>query len=319
MKIPETYVLGKFYAHSGSPELKRHDNVYNASCPICREGKNWGKKKRLYYYPSTNSFFCFNCSRSWSAISWIKEACNLTKDEIYSEILDNENSFDITNHFDNQRKTIKKVFPDLPYDSINLFDQLQNNFYQKNNFFKKAVEYVHARRLNLAINKPRKIYLSLTDFHHKNRICIPFLNTKNQIVFYQSRCLDEKSPKYLGKINADKTIFGVENIQQNIDSIFIFEGPIDAMFVLNGVAAAGLTLTKTQTNQLLEFPLHKKIWVLDNPKFDETSRNKTKELVNKGYNVFRWPTNLEYKDFNEWAVKEKLNSIDYSLIKGNLY
>jgi hypothetical protein len=319
MKIPETYVLGKFYAHSGEPELKRYDNVYNASCPVCREGKSWGKKKRLYYYPTTNSFFCFNCSRSWSAFNWIQEVCNLTKEEIFSEILDNRSSFDITNQITRKETSNKKKFPDLPFDSINLFDPLQIDFYQQNDIFKKAVNYIEHRRLNLAVNKPHSLYLSLTDYHHKNRICIPFLNTKKQIVFYQSRCLDNSNPKYLGKINSDKTLFGIERVKQNIDTIFIFEGPIDAMFTINGVAAAGLNLTKNQINQLLEFPFHKKIWVLDNPKYDETARQKTKELVSKGSVVFRWPNELKYKDFNEWAVNENLNSIDYNLIKNNIY
>lgn len=318
MKIPETYVLGKFYAYSGEPEFKKYDNTYNACCPICREGKSWGKKKRLYYYPTTNSFFCFNCSKSWTALNWIKEACSLSYDEIKSEIIQDKSGFDITNVINAEKKS-KKNLPDLPYDSINLFDETQVNFYKSNQTFQNALEYIDSRKLSTAVNKSPYLYISLTDFFHKDRICIPFQDRNKKTVFYQTRCLDNSIPKYLGKIGYDKTLFGIDRVDQDLDYIFIFEGPIDAMFIKNGVAAAGLTLNKTQTNQLLEFPFHKKIWVLDNPKYDTAAKKKTSELIERGHLVFKWPINLDYKDFNEMAVKEDLNEISFELIIKNLY
>lgn len=318
MNLPETYVLGKFYTYTGEPEFRKHDNVYNAGCPVCHEGKSWGKKKRLYYYPSTNSFFCFNCNRSWNALGWLTEACGLSREEIQAEVLENKTTFDISNKL-SSKKPNKRILPDLPYDSINLNDLIQRNFYKGNNIFNSAIEYLEKRRLFTAVNRSKNLYLSLTDFYHKNRICIPFLDRNNKILFYQTRALDNTNPKYLGKIGYDKTLFGIDKIDNDLDYLFIFEGPIDAMFVKNGLAAAGLNLTKTQTHQLLEFPLHKKIWVLDNPKYDKSAKVKIQELVNKGYSVFRWPLDLEYKDFNEMAVKENKDEIDYSLITSNLY
>jgi hypothetical protein len=86
MKLPETYILNKFYAYSGEPEFKKFDNTYNAGCPICKEGKSWGSKKRLYFYPTSNTFYCFNCSRNWSALNWILEVSGLSKEEVFSEI-----------------------------------------------------------------------------------------------------------------------------------------------------------------------------------------------------------------------------------------
>ena len=318
MKIPDSYVLGKFYAYSGDPEFRKYDSTYTAGCPVCREGKSWGKKKRLFYYPNTSSFFCFNCSKSWTSLNWIREVCNLTREEIESEILQNKSSFDIGGKID-FKKNVKRSLPDLPYDSINLCDQVQRKFYETNKIFKTALDYAENRRLFSAVNKPSNLYISLTDIYHKNRLCIPFQNRNKKTVFYQTRALDDSNPRYLGKIGYDKTLFGIDRIDDNFDYIFIFEGPIDAMFVKNGVGAAGLKMTSTQMSQLQEFPFHKKIWVLDNSKFDKTAKEKTMELVNNSQKVFRWPAEMDYKDFNDMAVKENLDEIDYKIILNNLF
>ena len=52
--IPEGYVAEKFYQYAGYPKYKKLTNVYEAGCPICREGKSWGKKRRLYYVVKDN-------------------------------------------------------------------------------------------------------------------------------------------------------------------------------------------------------------------------------------------------------------------------
>lgn len=317
MIIPQTYILNKFYSYAIDPVFRKHDGAYNAACPVCKEGKSLGKKKRLFYYPTSNTFHCFNCSRTWSAYSWILKVSGITKDEMVYEINSNTSSTDITKKTNSKIQRNKKV-TELPYDSINLFDKVQQEFYKTNSFFKKAVNYIENRRLDKAINKSPNLFVSLTDFTHKNRICIPFYDRHKKISFYQTRAIDNTEPRYLGKENADKTIFGIDRINTDLNYIFIFEGPIDAMFVKNGVSAAGLSLTQTQKHQLEEFPFYEKIWVLDNPKFDETAKEKTKELLSKGEKVFKWPQGLSYKDFNEMAIFEELDEIPYQKIIDNI-
>lgn len=318
MVIPETYILNKFYSYAIDPVFRKHDGTYNAGCPICREGKSLGKKKRLFYYPKTNTFHCFNCSRTWSAYSWIQKTSGLTKDEMFSEIQSNTTSIDVTKKTKALKPT-RKAASTLPYDSINLFDDVQQKYYSGNVFFKKALTYIKERRLDVAVNKSPSLYISLTDFFHKNRLCIPFLDENNKIVFYQSRALDNSEPRYLGKDGADKTLFGVDRIDPYIPAIFIFEGPIDAMFVKNGVAAAGLNLTETQQKQLAGFPFHEKIWVLDNPSFDETAKEKTEQLLHKKEKVFNWPSGMSYKDINEMAMSEEINEVPYEVFLKNIF
>jgi DNA primase len=317
-RLPETYVLNKFMSYAIEPEFKKHTGQYNAACPICKEGKSFGKKKRLWYYPSSNTFHCFNCNQTWSALNWIKKTTGMSFEEIQIELSTNDISLDVFKTELGTSSFKRKELPDLPYDSINVFDIIQQQYYQKSRDFQNALLYAKNRRLDTAINKSPNLFISLTDNIHANRLCIPFYDRNKKVVFYQTRALDRTEPRYLGKAGYDKTVFGIDRVEADIPYIFLFEGPIDSMFVKNGVGVAGISLTKTQSIQLAEFPFHKRIWVLDNPQHDDTAKNKVKDLLSKGESVFNWNIGCGYKDFNEWAVFEDLDEIPYQGIIDNL-
>ena len=315
MLPPEAYVIQKFLSTAHTPTYNRHSKTYIAGCPVCKEGKSFGKKKRLHFYTKTLSFYCFNCNRSWTAYAWLKEACRLSYKEIQQDILSSNYRVDITNRLFS--KDVVKPSSSLPYDSIDLFNQAQIEHYKNNNIIQNALNTINLRRLNTAINRPKHLYISLTDFTHKNRLCIPFYNLRDEVVFFQSRSLDGTLPKYLSKSNAEKSFYGLNNISSSLDYIFIFEGPIDAMFVQNGIAATGLTLTAAQQATLASYPFHKKIWVLDNQERDIAAKKKTDELIKTKSSVFVWPKNIPCKDFNELAVLLKQDSISHKFILKN--
>ncbi len=316
-KLPTAYVLSKFLVYSFDPTLRKNDGIYNAGCPICKEGKSLGKKKRLFYYPQSNSFYCWNCNRNWNALEWLTRVTGSSREEIEWEVNSGDYSTDLTKIvFDG--KGTKKVLPSLPYDCINLSDPQQQQYWQNKSSYQQARDYIKSRRLDTAINRPTNYYLSLTDYIHKDRLIIPYLDSNKQIVFYQSRALDGSEPRYLNKIGYEKTVFGIERIDQSLDYIFLCEGPMDSMFTKNGVCLAGLVLTKTQKRQLAAFPLMKKIWVLDNPRKDSAAQQKIVELLEEGQQGFRWP-DVPYKDLNEMAVKKGIDEIPAEWILQNLY
>ena len=63
-KLPEEYVLTKFFQFAGTPKHNKATNTYMASCPSCMEGKSWNKKRRLYYIPAEDYLYCHNCQRA---------------------------------------------------------------------------------------------------------------------------------------------------------------------------------------------------------------------------------------------------------------
>lgn len=320
-KLPSAYVLSKFLVHSYEPLIRKHDGIYNAGCPVCKEGKSLGKKKRLFYYPQSNSFYCWNCSRGWTAHQWLEQVTGLSRDDLEAEALSGEYSTDLTKSIFGEERHSKKKLPSLPRDSINLSDPLQIQYWKNNGSVQRALDYIKSRRLDTAVNRPLNYYLSLTDYFHKDRLIIPYLDINKQIIFYQSRALDGTEPRYLNKVGYDKSLFGIERIDPTIDYIFQTEGPTDSMLLKNGICLAGLVLTKTQKKQLVNFPFHQKIWILDNPKFDSEDKvvqRKIVELLENGQRVFKWP-DLPYKDLNELAVKKGIDEIPANFILQNLY
>lgn len=312
MEIPEPYILQKLFSCATNVSFRRDNQTYNASCPICKEGSSAGKKKRLFYYTKTKSFYCFNCNKSWMAFKWIMDACNMAARDIYKEIDSETNKSDITSRIFNPTLS-KKEHNTLPYDSISIEEPLHLLKYKDNNFFKKANSLLLERRLSTAINRPKKFFISLTDFKHKNRLCIPFYNLNGDIIYYQTRALDGSTPKYLCKYG-EKELYGISSLKAECNYIFIFEGPIDSMFVVNGVGVLGLNITQHQQDTLNRFPFHKKIWITDNQNIDQAAKEKTEVLCKKKTPVFIWPKNINVKDFNELAVLLKQDSISHEFI-----
>lgn len=325
MVIPEEYIIQKFYQHAGTPKYVKSTNTYLGGCPICREGKSWGRKQRAYYIPNKEAICCHNCGWYGKPLRWIMEVEQIPFDEVIKQIDQCDFEYGIP-----KPVAIPVPTQDLPKDSINLFDKPQLTYYKDEDVVKTAVKTIISRRLNTAINKPKSLYVSLTDFVHKNRLILPFYDQTNKCVFYQSRTLlqsDRDRPKYLSKQNSDKTLFNYNNVEPSADNIFITEGPIDSFFIKNSVAVAGIqerskeSLTLKQKQQIERLFLVQKVWVLDSQWGDTASRLKSETLLHAGECVFIWPKNIgtRFKDINEMCVYFKLDEISDQYILENTY
>ena len=309
-ELSREYIESKFMALAGSPK-RTSDGNYNGKCVHCHEGKSWKSKSRLYYLADANLIYCHNCGKTWKPAQWIAEVENKSVKDILLDEYDE-------GYIPKDRTDVKKrKEPDLPYDSINLFDEINLTKFKNNGVVDLALKFIKDRRLDTAINN-RPLYLSLKDYIHKNRIIIPFQNTAGKVIYYQSRKLleSEDSEKYLSKAmhgEGGKELYGLDKIDLSFPYIFVFEGPLDSMFMKNGVAVGGLTMTEHQRNVLNGFITHQVIWVLDNQNVDKASKDKTVSLLKKKQSVFIWPK-VPYKDFNEMCVKEKKDFVEPDFI-----
>jgi len=319
--LPTEYVIQKFYQFAGYPKYKKGSNIYNGGCNQCKEGTSWGKKRRLFYIPEKDLIYCHNCNKTWNPINWIMESSGLTFHQIITESKEyNFNNFEIK-----ETTFIRPESETLPVDSINLFDQQQINYFIKNKIVTDARIFINNRRLNTAINKPKALYISLKDYIHKNRLIIPYYDYKGKIIWYQTRAIyknDEvDKPKYMSKLNSTKSVFGIDKINEQLDYIFIFEGPIDSMFVKNGVAMGGICMSEHQEQQMNRYRLYQKIWVLDNQiKENINVKDQIIKLLESGNRVFFWPEKFnKIKDINELCVKVRKDSINPEFFIENSY
>ena len=325
--LSEEYVIEKFYTHVTSPSYNKHNNSYQGGCPICREGKSRGRKRRCYYIPSKELIFCHNCGWSTKPLKWIVEVSGLTSKEVYED--SKEYRKDISEVFDNTAPLL--VTDTLPVDCINLFDKQQVEYYKDSEIVKLCNGIVTKRRINTAINRCDYIYTSIVDKFHKDRLIIPFTDTNNQIVFYQSRAVtavDKRdTPRYKGKFGGEKIIFNIDKLDPDISSCYIFEGPIDSMFMRNGVGVGGITekgpqFTRKQQEQYdTIMKWYDIVWVLDSQWQDSAAYIKSKYLLDNGHKVFVWPEEYgtKFKDINEMCIALKIDEVPESFIRRNTF
>ena len=263
-------------------------------------------------------------------VKWIQTVSGLTYTEIIKE---SQAQVDVLEDRPVQQQAVaiaEKRSDALPEDAINLLDKQQIEYYKDNPFVKEALKLLHNRKLDVACNKPKSFWISLTDKTHKNRLVIPFYDTSEKIVHYQTRTIIEnkkyKLPKYLSKSGSEKTLFGVNAIDEKHKHIFITEGPIDACFIKNGIAVAGINegrgdlFTRRQQEQLSQLATQEHIWVLDNQHIDKASHNKTKFLIKNGCNVFIWPKELrKFKDLNELCINQNISCVPEKFILRHCY
>jgi len=328
--VPEEYTIAQFYQYSHQPKHNRYNNTYQAGCIICREGDSLGRKRRCYYIPKKDIIFCHNCGWSSKPFKWIKEVSGKTTADIISDIKNytEDSSYEIKDEI-----PVKKIITTvLPQDSINLFDEYQLNYYSHSPIVKECMSLIKSRRLDTAINRPDKLFVSLTDKTHKNRLVIPFINEFKDIEFYQTRTVLSKDigekAKYISRIGSEKTLFNIDKVTPDHNNVYIFEGPLNAFFTKNSVAVAGITdrgvatFTTRQQEQIdTVLKWYNKIWVLDSQWLDNASLKKTEILLNAGHTMFIWPEKFgrRFKDFNDICVACKIDEISPEFIQKNSF
>jgi hypothetical protein len=210
-----------------------------------------------------------------------------------------ERFYDTVKSFD-RKNVVKEIRQIDSSEFAPLSHKFQQFFYPVTDS-KAAVEYLRQRRVPDELLPLLKFYFNDKEEVGFNRsIVFPFWTSDQRIYGFQSRALYDK--RFHIELQ-DKTYPKLWNLfRVDLDQpVFIFEGFFDSIVVDNSIALNGADIGADYLRQI-----KKPVFVFDH---DKTGRVKAAKYCKLGYDVFVYPEDFKYKDFNEYYVTENLRRV----------
>lgn len=282
---------------------QKSTDLWNFRCPECGDSKSNKNKTRGYLFEKKGNYYfhCHNCSASSSFKNFLKKYNPPLYDEYMMERFGGEQkSVPVINHevksVSYQITGLKKVSqlsPEHPCKKYVVSRQIPTPYHAKLYFCEKFKSWVN----DILPNK-------FTELSHDGpRLIIPCYNQSQELIGFQGRSLNPSDKvRYITiMLREDQPrIFNLNEVNLNFP-YYVFEGPIDAMFIKNSIATCGGKLD----SELEKISVKENAVVV----YDNEPRNK--EIVQniltsirKGYKVCLWPPSMEQKDINEMILKK---------------
>ncbi len=290
--------------------FKRKGNTYNFRCFICGDSQKDKNKARGYLYQKKTDFVfhCHNCNITLKFKSFLRRLDPVLADEYSKEAFVESKGFTqapivtppITSfqkpkfQVNSPLKGLKRVSQLDPSHPAKLYVQkreIPTNFHYKLFYTPKFKTWV-----NTLI--PGKFAHPEND---EPRLIIPFLDRDGELYGFQGRSFKKDGLRYI-TIMLDESkpkIFGLDTVDFK-KKIYIFEGPIDSMFIPNSMAMAGADMFQAQ--QLLKLDPSNCVIVMDNEPRNEQIMKRVETNISMGFNVCIWPQNIQQKDVNDMVL-----------------
>jgi hypothetical protein len=290
--------------------IKKTGDRWNFRCSICGDSKKDISKMRGNYYTHSNSFYCFNCDSSANGLFILARLDDKSIDDVKKEFVQWTRTFNYDSYKNNDEQIVE--------DNVPIIKEEESDFIIPRNWIdipSNILPILEYRKIFEADYLPKnwKLYYD----EKRKRIVLPWMKDR-KIDSFQLRAINNsQTPKYLFSKKYEKGVFGIDDIDENYPYVFLIEGLFDSIFIKNGVAIGGTSLTPRQ-EELLEPYRDKLIYMFDNQWLDKTSYKKSLKIAEtqQKAQIFIWDKNNTYKDINDIAINDKkfinnLNSIDY--------
>jgi len=302
------------------------NNQYNFRCPICGDSTRSKTKARGWIYENKGQyqFHCFNCNVHTPFNIFLKKIDTTLHSEYNMERMAGNKTEEQLNLESFVNKMKKPVFLKLgPLKGLKKVSQLKPE--------SRIKQFVDARRIPthyhatlFACPNFRQYTNSLVPgifsddslARDETRLLIPFISANKDVHAYQGRALGKSDVKYITVVLDESIpkVYGLDRADFSRD-VYVFEGPIDSMFVPNSIATAGGDLVAA----VRTFPKDKLTIVYDNePRSPDTIKKIDKAIMN-GYKVCIWPDNLEHKDVNDMVLSGLSSEFIQHIIETNTH
>ena len=310
--------LGKF--------KRKGPTLYNFRCPLCGDSETHRNKARGYIYEKKGNmlFHCHNCNATMSVPNFIKMLDQSVYNEMQMERLQDKKSpeqIDYESFIDKMKKPV--FMKQGPLKGLKKVSQLSPDHRTKKFVDERRIPTpYHAKLFNCPNFKqytnsllPNKFDIASIE-RDECRLLIPFLDANKNVHAFQGRALGSSAVKYITIILDESVpkVYGLDTV--NLDrKTYVFEGPIDSMFVPNSIATAGGDLVSAIGN----FEKKNLVIVYDNEPRSKDTIKKLDKAILQGYNVCIWPDNLEHKDINDMVLAGLSSEFIKHIIDTNTY
>lgn len=291
----------------------KKNTLATCRCFKCGDSKKNKSKTRGYFFEHKGCYVykCHNCGFSCGIYGVL---------EILSPTLAKEYSFEKFKNSDTRAPEQKQEVTREP-----LFTDLGIRI-DKLNEDHQVIKYVKSREI------PKDKYCNFyycSDFskvmHSFNRqgtkearLVIPFYNDSGELIGVQGRSIDPSgdSIRYitLKKEGEERLWYNLDKVNPR-DTVFVTEGPIDSMFIPNGVAMQGAGWLSDLPDKLKK---SKVVFIFDNEPRNSEIVFLLQKYIDNGRNVVIWPSEIDKKDINDMVLAYGINTT-MKLIINNIY
>lgn len=304
---------------------RKSNSLYNFSCPLCGDSETDSRKARGYFYSKKNKtiMHCHNCGASLDFDKFLSKIDDYLYKQFLLEKLKETNTTKIVeNNFTKVQKTFVSKNDSLV--KLKTINQLSDSDEVKQLVLKRKLPIKYWKQLY----KVPKFFSWVNDLvpdkfdqttlkYEETRLLIPFFNKNGDMLAFQGRSLNSNSKtKYITIIlnENEPKLFGLDTVNFN-KKTYVFEGPIDAMFINNAIATAGGDIISSVGGY------NKDNFVIcyDNEPRGRETIKKIQKAIDNDYSVFIWPTNITEKDINDLVLKNFDTDYIKVLIDKNIY
>ena len=303
--------------------------LWNFRCPYCGDSsKNKNKTRGYIFFKSEKCFFhCHNCSETHTFANFLKYV---------NPALFQQYQLEKFSSSDDKKHTVQSITnrpvkqqDDDPLKALTPVSALSGDHSCKAYVVSRQIPTAHHTRLfycerymewanQLVPGKFSENALR----HDAPRLVLPFKTQKGELFGFQGRALNPQDEiRYITIMLDDKMhpLFGLEEVNLN-QKFYVFEGPIDSLFIPNSLATTGGRMDVTLDQ--VDFPKGNAVLVYDNqPRNKDVIKNML-HAVRRGYKVCVWPSSLEEKDINDMILKDvktanyvKYSEVDQAVVK----
>ena len=306
-----------------------NENTLNHRCPYCGDSQKNIYKSRGYHFVKEQSFIykCHNCGKTTSSVNFLKENFPVVHREYLKEYLSEQG------HKPKRKMPSSEKFKFTPQTDILNKSESKNKDSSLKAIAFLAAEKTEARQYLIdrkvpeyAIKDiwfvPQAQTLHLLSDRYTDRvlgndprIVLPFYDENGELVGVSGRAINNSPLRYLTMRFRDDVplIFNLNSVDRT-KTIYVTEGPIDSLFLPNGIAVAGSDFKK-----IPEDIKDNAILVYDNEPRNKEIIKKMDEVIDLGYRVCIWNDKriTEYKDINDMIMSGLSESEVVDIINSN--